>query len=889
MSNRVNRRDFVKAGLLCGTSAAFLNFPGRLLADATQSTDSFCVALCNHWSYTGIGWQLGIESCVLSAIDAMGMADLAPHVKTCIEWDALAYEFMAEKFPEIADQLKRYLAAGKIELIGGTYGQPLGTMFSGESNIRQIVYGRNTILKALDYEMVTFLDEEEFSHPQIPQIILGAGYRYASLSQVDTWGKAGVPHLEVNSFEWQGMDGSKVLSTPRNGLFGYSPDVKTLASSVDFKKLRALGKPLIFTWEEFGWDHPESPIYLQTSKKYEKVAAESPVEFVTLKEYLDKYGESDGKAVYFNMDAWSKLLTWGLGGDQLRIMDRKVEATLLAAERFDAIAFSLGAPNQSAALEGAWKHLLTSQSHDVALCEYSRWQGDRVAPLDRIEDYHNLTWGSIGYEHLDQSNKQGGDALDASIRHISRHIHSEEGKQGQLAVTVFNPCAWERTDIATTGRIYPIPENVKDIVVKHHSGRVALSQIIQSYKNGEGNFLVAEVAFVAEKVPSLGYDTYYLVFGSDIVQGADTDLKIDEQHFGLENRNLKIRLDPDHGAIASLIDKQAGQEMLRTGTGAFPIFKGTPNQGYCLYGKAPKAPWEHQANIPKSYDSLGSQATSSWIEKGPLRATVMTRHDWPLLTFEMRISLYAGSPSVEVISRVLAEIPPAVDAFDPKDHFPVDITEGYWLTFAPSFQTTSVVRDFPLGIEATEHQVFQGRTFIDVVGKESGLLVLHPGTQYFKRDGDGMFSNLVMREWESFYSHEYGWPRYSEYRHLLQPHGKSFSNADRVRAAEGFSQKLLTVVDRPQSASLPLEKSFANVTPESAHLMVLRKKESQGFELRTIDIGGRGEEASIHLDIPMASASETNLLGKKIAEVSSWSNKLTFALHPWKVNTFEIL
>ena len=201
----------------------FSTCPKSLLAETTQSADSFCVALCNHWSYTGIGWQLGIESCVLSAIDAMGMADLAPHVKTCIEWDALAYEFMAEKFPEIANRLKPYLAAGKIELIGGTYGQPLGTMFSGESNIRQIVYGRNTILKALDYEMVTFLDEEEFSHPQIPQIVLGAGYRYASLSQVDTWGKAGVPHLEVNSFEWQGMDGSKVLSTPRNATFWLFP------------------------------------------------------------------------------------------------------------------------------------------------------------------------------------------------------------------------------------------------------------------------------------------------------------------------------------------------------------------------------------------------------------------------------------------------------------------------------------------------------------------------------------------------------------------------------------------------------------------------------------------------------------------------------------------
>ena len=68
----------------------------------------------------------------------------APHVKTCLEMDALAYELMAEKFPEVAARLKKYLAEDKVEMIGGTYGQPMGTMFSGESNIRQLVYGRET-------------------------------------------------------------------------------------------------------------------------------------------------------------------------------------------------------------------------------------------------------------------------------------------------------------------------------------------------------------------------------------------------------------------------------------------------------------------------------------------------------------------------------------------------------------------------------------------------------------------------------------------------------------------------------------------------------------------------------------------------------------------------
>jgi hypothetical protein len=52
----------------------------------------------------------------------MELADRPPHAKTCLNLDARAYEFMAERFPEIADRLRQRLAAGKVELIGGTYG-----------------------------------------------------------------------------------------------------------------------------------------------------------------------------------------------------------------------------------------------------------------------------------------------------------------------------------------------------------------------------------------------------------------------------------------------------------------------------------------------------------------------------------------------------------------------------------------------------------------------------------------------------------------------------------------------------------------------------------------------------------------------------------------------
>ena len=913
MKKSISRRRFLETSLLAGAGAALFTPAGGFLAKAAASGEGFCITLCNHWSYTGIGWQLGIESCVLSAIDAMGMADLAPHVKTCLELDALAYKFMAEKFPEVAEKLKRYLAEDKVELIGGTYGQPLGTMFSGESNIRQLVYGRETIRKALDYEVATFLDEEEFSHPQIPQIARGAGYRYASLAQVDTWGRAGIPYLEVNAFHWKGMDGTTILSTPKNSLFGYSTDMTRLATSEAFKKLQVLGKPLIFTWAEFGWEPHEQPSYLQYSERYEKIAAQAAVEFVTLKDYLDRHGSSAAaEPVYFNMDAWSKLLTWGLGGDQLRIMDRKVEATLHAAERFDAVASSLGAKDHVRPLDTAWKNLLTSQSHDVGLCEYSRWQGDRMAPLDRIEDFHNFTWGGIGYQHLDAAETQGQEVLTTSLEFVASRINPEAAPHGQLAVTVFNPTAWERTDLATTGRLYPLRANVKDIVVKDRTGRRVPSQIIKSDKDGQGNLQVADVVFLAAKVPSVGYDTYSLEFTPEAAPPEATDLRIDESQLLLENEFLQVRLSPKFGAIISLVDKKTGREMLAGDKGAFPVFRGAPNQDYNLLGVFLQQKYQRKTwKIPDSYDSSTSLAAYEgtekpaasagetdwrakinssirWIEKGPLRATVKTHHDWPLMKFETYVTLSAGLPWVEVTSRVLAQIPPAPDAVGADHRFPAEIQEGYWLSFAPGFPATTVIRDFPLGIEPSARPNFQARTFVDLVGPEAGLLVLHPGTQYFKREADGGFSNLIMREWESYFSDEYGWPRYAEYRHALWPHDGKFTNADRVRAADAFSQKLITVVGKPGKGSLPSRKSFLGMEPENAHLMVLRKKAGQGFEIRVLEIAGKQGGASLDLAIPATRASETNLLGTKIADATARSGKLTFELEPWRVRTFEV-
>ncbi len=100
MKTTLSRRDILKAAFVSGAETVLFASAGVMRALAAEEEDHFCLTLCNHWSYTGIGWQAGLESDVLSVTDAMEIVDLKPHIKTCINLDARAFELMAENSPK---------------------------------------------------------------------------------------------------------------------------------------------------------------------------------------------------------------------------------------------------------------------------------------------------------------------------------------------------------------------------------------------------------------------------------------------------------------------------------------------------------------------------------------------------------------------------------------------------------------------------------------------------------------------------------------------------------------------------------------------------------------------------------------------------------------------
>ena len=176
---------------------------------------------------------------------------------------------------------------------------------------------------------------------------------------------------------------------------------------------------------------------------------------------------------------------------------------------------------------------------------------------------------------------------------------------------MFNPHGRAHHDLVLTGRIYPIPGKARALVVKNRDGQVVPSQVIASSRDATGNLLVADVAFVPGPIPPAGYDTYYLDGAVEPVAAAPTGLKIDEAKLVLENEHVRVALDPATGAVASLIHKPSGRELLDGKRGAFPHFTGRPNPNLSL-----------TPHPPARYDSATSKAQIDWTERGPVRTTV---------------------------------------------------------------------------------------------------------------------------------------------------------------------------------------------------------------------------------------------------------------------------
>ncbi len=116
--------------------------------------------------------------------------------------------------PEYLEELKKHLQDGSIEIAGGTWCEPFGLIVSGESNIRQMLYGLEAIKENLDYDVRIYSNQEHGTYAQMPQILRSFGLR-AAVNRTQ-WAPYGYESaIDAEIVDWEGPDGTRMWLIPR--------------------------------------------------------------------------------------------------------------------------------------------------------------------------------------------------------------------------------------------------------------------------------------------------------------------------------------------------------------------------------------------------------------------------------------------------------------------------------------------------------------------------------------------------------------------------------------------------------------------------------------------------------------------------------------------------
>jgi len=120
------------------------------------------------------------------------------------------YAWMKEHYPPLYDRIKAKIKEGRWEPQGAMWVEPDTNVPSGESLVRQILYGRQFFADEFGIESDYVWEPDVFGYTAaLPQILAKSGIRYF-MTQKMSWNEINkFPH---QTFWWEGIDGSRVLA-----------------------------------------------------------------------------------------------------------------------------------------------------------------------------------------------------------------------------------------------------------------------------------------------------------------------------------------------------------------------------------------------------------------------------------------------------------------------------------------------------------------------------------------------------------------------------------------------------------------------------------------------------------------------------------------------------
>ncbi|MGF1541016.1 MAG: alpha-mannosidase [Pleurocapsa sp.] len=460
------------------------------------------------------------------------------------------YQWLEINCPDLFTAIQDAVKGGKWELLGGMWIEPEVNLVSGESLIRQLVYGQQYFQdKFGDITQVAWLPDSFGFTWQLPQILKQCGIEYFVTGKLH-WNDTN--KFSLGCFRWESPDGTQLLTlmSPPNvtGVMDTNP-LTMVNYAIDWET--QTGLPDIF-WLPGVGDHGGGPTrdMLEVAAKWDNSPFFPQIKFSKAVDYLTTIAATPKQLPVWQDELYLELHRgcYTTHADQ-KWFNRYCEGLLYQAELFATLANFVGgdlkvlqpllpimnnimcqeiSQDWKQYLEIAWKKVLFNQFHDIL----------PGTSIPEVFEEANRDWETA----IDI----GEAILQAALKAIAIQIDLPQPPHPEAQpLVVFNSLNWQRSQLVSL----PVTDSENyQYIIYDLEGNHVRSQLIEDNK----------LSFFATNIPSVGYCLFWL---SKTATAKDTILT-ENTEYQLENQHLQVIINSNTGNIDSIYDKINHQEIL---------------------------------------------------------------------------------------------------------------------------------------------------------------------------------------------------------------------------------------------------------------------------------------------------------------------------------------
>ncbi|MER5883321.1 NEW3 domain-containing protein [Streptomyces sp. NPDC001941] len=606
------------------------------------------------------GWTLRLVPCV-----PHGPTGLLPHLRAARDDPEYRFalsgadcvEHFPDAHPEHREEVRRLIGEGRLEIVAGPCAASDGP--SAESTVRGVRHGLALPEGVLGARTHTAWQPDGSGHdPSFPDLMARRGLDSAVLVRgphhpwgpvTDVPGALARPPSAARlpaEYEWIGPGGDGLLLHHAAGWFPRSPSDPDAAAE-EVLELYELLRPaaatrnvLLPTGTDSSWPYAwGTGVRRRLARRYTWPRVEHAVpaqHFAAVRAELAARGElplpvtrepgpsqGGGDVPYTDMTR----ARWAAG------------TALLRAGTFAPLAHAAtGARVPADALGNAWRQALRAAHHD-GVTDASSDQ----AYLDLLPAWR-------------EAEEVADEVTAAALARLTARI--DTGGEG-LALTVFNPLPWPRTDVVRTEVAL---DGADPDALRLRDGDGA-ERLVHVEAVGGGR---AALVFLAEDVPALGHRTWWLTgSGTPLLRGwqADPDPEGGPE---IANGFLRARADPERGGgLVSVTDLRTGRELLTRGEAVELVLRDayralpSPGEGSGDAGTGTAACPAGSVHV--EYGTLGSRLVATGVLAGTVRwrSTMTLWHGVDRLELTTDVEEFTGSDQLLRL-RVPADVPGAL-------------------------------------------------------------------------------------------------------------------------------------------------------------------------------------------------------------------------------------